>query len=94
MLLVQQFGTSTRERTKTGKYGMTDTQPGKTARAPVVDARLGRLLGAVFLLFALLAVNSVYLGAITLLEQTGDAIYQDYFYQAHPLSSTPGSHLC
>jgi tetratricopeptide (TPR) repeat protein len=45
-----------------------------------VDARLGRLLGAVFLLFALLAVNSVYLGAITLLEQAGDAIYQDYFY--------------
>jgi hypothetical protein len=73
---------------------MTQTKPGKTARAPVVDARLGRLLGAVFLLFALLAVNSVYLGAITLLEQTGDAIYQDYFYQAHPLSSTPGSHLC
>jgi len=47
---------------------------------PVIDARLGRLLGIVFVLFSLLVVNSVYLAAITLLEQTRDAIYQDYFY--------------
>ncbi len=51
----------------------------KTGR-PVIDARLGRLLGVVFLLFSLLVVNSVYLSAITILEQTGNEIYQDYFY--------------
>jgi tetratricopeptide (TPR) repeat protein len=80
MLPVQQLETGSREHTKTMKYGMTGTQPGNTAPGPVVNARLGRLLGAVFLLFALLVVNSVYLGAITLLEQAGDTIYQDYFY--------------
>lgn len=51
----------------------------KTDR-PVVGVRLGRLLGVVFLLFSLLVVNSVYLSAITILEQTGNEIYQDYFY--------------
>ena len=53
-----------------------DTKPDK----PVMDARLGRLLGVVFLLFSLLVVNSVYLSAITFLEQTSNKIYQDYFY--------------
>jgi tetratricopeptide (TPR) repeat protein len=47
---------------------------------PVINARLGRLLGVVFLLFSLLVVNSVYLSAITILEQTSNEIYQDYFY--------------
>ena len=47
---------------------------------PVVDKRLGRLLGFVLLLFALLVVNSVYLLAITWLEETGNQIHQDYFY--------------
>jgi tetratricopeptide (TPR) repeat protein len=47
---------------------------------PVVDARLGRLLGIVFVLFSLLVVNSVYLGVITLLEETRGTVYQDYFY--------------
>jgi tetratricopeptide (TPR) repeat protein len=51
----------------------------KTDR-PVMNARLGRLLGVVFLLFSLLVVNSVYLSAITILEQTSNKIYQDYFY--------------
>jgi tetratricopeptide (TPR) repeat protein len=45
-----------------------------------VDARLGRLLGIVFLLFALLMLNSVYLAAISLLEQFSGDIYQNYFY--------------
>ena len=35
---------------------------------PVVEPRLQRLLIAVLLLFALLAINSVYLGAVTLIE--------------------------
>ncbi len=52
------------------------TRPDK----PVINARLGRLLGIVFLLFSLLVVNSVYLSAVTILEQTSDKIYQDYFY--------------
>lgn len=47
---------------------------------PVITRRLGKLLTAVFLLFALLAVNSVYLVAITLLETGTDRLYQDYFY--------------
>ncbi len=38
------------------------------------------MLGFVFLLFALLALNSVYLAAISLLEQFSDHIYQNYFY--------------
>jgi tetratricopeptide (TPR) repeat protein len=50
-------------------------QPG-----PVISAHLGKLLGAVFLLFALLVVNSLYLVSITMLEQASGEIYQDYFY--------------
>jgi len=38
------------------------------------------MLGFVFLLFALLVLNSVYLAAISLLEQFSDHIYQNYFY--------------
>jgi tetratricopeptide (TPR) repeat protein len=47
---------------------------------PVITPRLGRLLAAVFLLFALLVVNSLYLVIITILEQASGEIYQDYFY--------------
>ena len=39
-----------------------------------------RLLGGVFFLFALLALNSVYLTAITLLEQVTASTYQNFFY--------------
>ena len=46
---------------------------------PVISANLGKLLGAVFLLFALLVVNSLYLVSITMLEQASGEIYQDYF---------------
>jgi tetratricopeptide (TPR) repeat protein len=46
----------------------------------VLDTWLRRLLGGLFLLFALLVVNSVYLGAVTVLEQVSGEIHQDYFY--------------
>jgi tetratricopeptide (TPR) repeat protein len=59
---------------------MTSADPGTKIEKRLVDARLGRLLGTVFVLLALLVVNSVYLSAVTLLEQTGNEIYQDYFY--------------
>ncbi len=51
----------------------------RPARA-VVDPALRRWLAALFLLFALLAVNSVYLVSVTLLEYLSGASYQDYFY--------------
>mgnify|MGYP000364426981 CR=1 FL=1 len=54
---------------------ISSNQPG-----PVISANLGKLLGAVFLLFALLVVNSLYLVSITMLEQASGEIYQDYFY--------------
>ena len=47
---------------------------------PVVNARLGRLLGIIILLFALLVVDSVYLAVISLLEQLSGKVYQNYFY--------------
>jgi len=50
------------------------------SRSPVITARLGRRLGVVLLLFALLVVNSVYLAAITWLEYRSGEVYQDYFY--------------
>jgi tetratricopeptide (TPR) repeat protein len=59
---------------------MTSADSGVKTDKPVMNARLGRLLGVVFLLFSLLVVNSVYLSAITILEQTNNEIYQDYFY--------------
>ncbi len=46
----------------------------------VVSPRMRPLLGLVFLLFALLAVNSAYLGAVTFAEYLNQASYQDYFY--------------
>ena len=46
----------------------------------VINPRLRRLLGLVFLLFALLAVNSVYLGSVTLLENLRGVSLQDSFY--------------
>ena len=47
---------------------------------PVIGPKLRRLLGLVFLLVALLIVNSTYLAAITLLEHVTAEIHQDYFY--------------
>jgi tetratricopeptide (TPR) repeat protein len=45
-----------------------------------VNARLGRLLGIVILLFSLLVLNSVYLAAISLLEAFSGEVHQNYFY--------------
>ena len=45
-----------------------------------MNARLGRLLGIVILLFSLLAINSVYLAAVSLLEQLSGDVHQNYFY--------------
>ena len=47
---------------------------------PVLDRKLRRLLGSVLLLFALLALNSIYLVAIILLENTRGLSLQDSFY--------------
>lgn len=50
------------------------------AVVPVVGGKLRKLLGVVFALFILLALNSLYLGAVTLLEELTGTSYQDYFY--------------
>jgi tetratricopeptide (TPR) repeat protein len=56
------------------------TRADKQASRPVITARLGRLLGVVILLFSLLVLNSVYLAAVSLLEQLNGNIHQNYFY--------------
>ena len=48
---------------------------------PVVGPRLRKLLFVVFGLFSLLAINSGYLGAVTLIEWLSGETIQDYFYQ-------------
>src|SRR5258708_13044504 len=48
---------------------------------PAVGPRLRKLLLVVFVLFALLAVDSVYLGTITWFEWWSGKTLQDYFYQ-------------
>ncbi|MCP4407574.1 MAG: hypothetical protein GY807_07405 [Gammaproteobacteria bacterium] len=48
---------------------------------PVVGPGTGKLLIAIFALFALLAVDSLYLASITLFEWGMERVYQDYFYQ-------------
>ena len=52
----------------------------RNKQIPVLNARLGRLLGVVILLFSLLALNSVYLAAISLLETLSGEVQQNYFY--------------
>ncbi|MFM7133746.1 MAG: hypothetical protein ACKO0W_05460 [Planctomycetota bacterium] len=47
---------------------------------PAVGPRLKWLLAAVFGLFALLSVNSAYLGAVTFLEWRSGRTLQDSFY--------------
>lgn len=53
----------------------------RSTQPPVVGPRLRRLLIAVLLLFALLAINSIYLGGVTLIEWRSGEIIQNYFYQ-------------
>ena len=47
---------------------------------PAIGLKLKRVLLVVFTLFALLAVNGIYLGSITLLEWMTGNTYQDQFY--------------
>ena len=47
---------------------------------PVLSRRLRHLLTVVFILFALLAINSVYLISISLLETVSGTSLQDTFY--------------
>lgn len=51
------------------------------ARRAVVSPGLHRLLFLVFGLFGLLAVNGIYLAAVTALESVTGRVYQDYLYQ-------------
>lgn len=53
--------------------------PRRPARRPV-GPRLQRLLFVVFGLFALLAVNAVYLSSVTVLEAATGRVYQNWFY--------------
>lgn len=55
---------------------MTDPQ----TRLPVLGPHLHRLLAVVFVLFGLLALNSVYLGAVSLLEHWLDTALETTFY--------------
>ncbi len=53
----------------------------KKKYVPAVGPRLRKLLAIIFCLFAVLTVNSVYLGSVTLLEWRTGLTYQNYFYQ-------------
>lgn len=55
--------------------------PRRRAYVKAVGPGLRKLLGVVLALFALLAVNAVYLGSVTLLEWGSGETYQNYFYQ-------------
>ncbi|HEX7157325.1 MAG TPA: multiheme c-type cytochrome, partial [Burkholderiaceae bacterium] len=55
--------------------------PPRIRYVPAVGPRLRKLLVVVFGLFALLAVDSVYLGTITWFEWWSGKTLQDYFYQ-------------
>lgn len=52
-----------------------------STRPEVVGPRLRRLLVVVLLLFACLAINSIYLGAVTLIEWAEETSIQNLFYQ-------------
>ncbi|NND61301.1 MAG: hypothetical protein HKN49_13670, partial [Gammaproteobacteria bacterium] len=60
---------------------MKETRRPRRRYVPAVGPKLLRLLYVVFGLFALLAINAVYLGAISILEWVTGNTYQDYFYQ-------------
>lgn len=64
---------------------MTDLPPARPAPrrryVPAVGPRLRKLLLAVLGLFAILGVNSAYLGTVTLSEWLSGQTYQNYFYQ-------------
>src|SRR6267142_2791251 len=58
-----------------------EDSPPKIRYVPAVGPRLKKLLFVVYALFALLAVNSAYLGTITWFEWLSGKTLQDYFYQ-------------
>ncbi len=67
---------------------MTSHKPGHSGTSfphrpypPVIGPRLRKLLGFVFTLSGLLAVNSVYLAGITLAQWYTGELYEAYFYQ-------------
>ena len=60
---------------------MTERAKPRKAALAVIRPSFRWLLTAVFTLFALLVVNSIYLGSITAVEFYSGRIYQDYFYQ-------------
>jgi hypothetical protein len=57
------------------------TSPARTRYVPVIGPRLRWLLAIVLGLFALLAVNSVYLAAVSLTQWTTGQTYENYFFQ-------------
>ena len=52
----------------------------KKKYVPAITPRLRIALIAVFVLFATLMANSIYLASVTLLEAVTGLTYQDYFY--------------
>ena len=48
---------------------------------PAVGPKLQRVLGFLFVSFALLGINALYLATITFLEWKNEQTYQNYFYQ-------------
>ena len=62
--------------------GPVPAQPsaGRRKYVPAVGPRLKKLLAVVFGLFALLAVNSVYLASVSILEWSTERVYQNWFY--------------
>ena len=60
---------------------MDNTTPKLRRYEPAVGPKLRKLLFVVFGLFALLSINSVYLGGVTFFEWLNSVTYQDYFYQ-------------
>ena len=55
--------------------------PKRRPYVPAVGPKLKRLLAVVFVLFALLGINALYLATITFLEWRSGETYQNYFYQ-------------
>ncbi len=56
------------------------TPPRRRKYVPAVGPRLKKLLFVVFGLFALLAINSVYLVGVSIMEQATGRTYQNWFY--------------
>ena len=53
-----------------------------TDKYEVVSPRLRKLLEVVFVLFAVLVVDSIYLGSVTFVQWLTGKNYEDYLYQS------------